>query len=670
MTLGAGTSSWRAFGTRSDASVTNPLTSAEGHALPLSVNVISKSADRDDDINPAIVNCLGGETAAGIRKECVTYTATVTFPRPEINPVVTFGSGTGLLENDSMGCFATWADLEFSKINGVAPAPGQVSVLSAIALDQVGGTYRSATPSFADNRLSASPLVASHPGSCAPDASPPLTALQVNGLVSSITFAIPTVTQITKTLATSQAKPAVEPNITFGFSFPSADLSVVKTGPATADGKGSIDWTLKVVNAGGSSDAHGLLIHDAVPPEVTDPKIVKAPAGCSLSGHDLVCAFAPPGYIVNQDPTVATIAHLTGGDSSGHVPSALAAGESVTIELSGTAPLSSEGGIVNTATVSGTDIDPKTTNNTGTVTTTITPSTWTLTKTATVNGTTPAGGLVKPGDVITYRVTATATHGPVPGIVLTDDLSAVLDHAHFVAGSAHLIIADGPPQAIADPSAVAPARLSTPSFDLEDGQYAELIYQVKVDADAWLASLKNSVTGSADVPLTSCSPCTTTSVTGAQLFVQKNGSDKAGNTAAMAGSAFQILADEHGKPGEALTGMPVSPVAGQTGLFEIRGLMPGTYWLNETKAPSGHTLLARPAAFTVDPSGTITLVNPAADPDVAVSRNVLTVHDAPAAALPFTGGIGFGVYAAAGGAALVAAIAIALLLRRRSSTTT
>jgi hypothetical protein len=666
--LGSDTSTWRTLGTRSDQSVTEPNASEDGYAFPLSVNIVSTNIVNGDLFNPAVLNCLGDATAVGVRKECYTYTATVTFPRPEINPVVTFGSGHGTIANDSMGCHSTWAELAFTKINDAAPAPGQVNVLSSIQLNSRDGIWSAASPSFTNNRLSyPQPFVASHPD-CGVDNNPPLTTLQVNGLVSSITFAMPVMSQITKTLLLPLVAPRIDPNITFGFSFPSADLSMAKTATTAVDGNGTIDWRLTVANAAGNSDSHGFVIRDAVPAGVTNPKIVSAPVGCSLSGNDLVCALAPPDYSVAPNPTAPTLSDLTGSDTVRRVPSALRAGESVTIELSGTAPLSSADGIVNTATVSGTDVDPKTSNNTDTARTEITPSTWTLRKTATVDGATPQGGVVQPGDVITYTVTATATHGPVPHIVVSDDLSGVVNHAHFIPGSAELRVGDNPPAAIADPTAADPTRLITPEFSLEGGERAVLTYQVQVDADAWSATLKNLVTGSADVPLTDCSPCTTTSVTGAHLYVQKNGEGTDGNVVPVAGSAFRLLADDDGKPGAPL-GVPVSPVSSETGRFDISGLMPGTYWLDETKAPEGHSLLARPAAFTIDSSGKVALVNAASDPNVTVVGDVLTVHDAKAVSLPFTGGVGFGLVAGLGATVLAAAIAAAVLIRRRTPRT-
>ncbi|MEI2827218.1 MAG: prealbumin-like fold domain-containing protein [Dermatophilaceae bacterium] len=72
-----------------------------------------------------------------------------------------------------------------------------------------------------------------------------------------------------------------------------------------------------------------------------------------------------------------------------------------------------------------------------------------------------------------------------------------------------------------------------------------------------------------------------------------------------------------------------------------------TYWLVETKAPSGFSLLAAPVQFTVSTTG-ITLADPTANTGVvAVAADdafALTVLDTPVADLPKAGGLGFVPY--------------------------
>lgn len=658
----------RLLGTRSDGGVTNPLLSPNGYAFPLAVNIANNNGS-PELILPEIRNCFGEETAAGPAKECYTYSATVNFPQPQIDPVIVFGTGIGGMNSRPEGlggCAWAWHELGITSIDGRDPAPGQLALLDSIKLNEGAGGYATAATALVGGRLVSESLVSDRPdGSCTLAYDPPVSLVQLKGRVSSATFAIHVMGQITRAL--DGPWPLAGPtNAPFGFTFPSADLSIEKTAPGAVDGLGTIDWGLTVSNAADSADSHGFVVRDAIPAEVTDPEIVSAPSGCALSGRDLNCALAPEGYTVTQNPSVPTFADLAGGDPAAQVPSVLAAGESVTIRLRAKAPLSSTSGITNTATVSGVDIDPRTSSNTSTVTTRVTPSTWTMAKTATVGGATPTG-VVQPGDVITYAVTATSTHGPVPGVVMTDDLSGVLDHASFVPGSARLTVAGGASQAIADP---ATTTVTTPAFDLEQGQQAVLTYQVQVGANAWSTSLRNTVTGIAEVPLTSCDPCTTDTQTGALVLVQKNGVDDDGHAMPVSGAAFQVLSDDGGRPGAAVSGMPVSPVDGQTGRFEIRGLAPGTYWLDETTAPDGHTLLAQPAAFTVAASGAIALLNPGTDANVTVANDVITVGDGKAVALPFTGAASPGAWVGVGAVLLLLAAAATLLIRRRTRSVT
>ena len=71
---------------------------------------------------------------------------------------------------------------------------------------------------------------------------------------------------------------------------------------------------------------------------------------------------------------------------------------------------------------------------------------WTMAKTS------DAHGEVSPGDTINYTVEARNTgEQTVDGISFRDDLSGVLDHASFVAGSATLVVWPGSTVPVADP---------------------------------------------------------------------------------------------------------------------------------------------------------------------------------------------------------------------------
>ncbi|WP_074712766.1 VWA domain-containing protein [Arthrobacter alpinus] len=132
---------------------------------------------------------------------------------------------------------------------------------------------------------------------------------------------------------------------------------------------------------------------------------------------------------------------------------------------------------------------------------------WTMEKSSDTDGT------VNPGETITYSVTASNTgEQAVDGISFRDDLTAVLEHATYVTGSATLAIGGAAGTAVSDPLA---GILSAGPLTLAKGQSALLTYQVKVNGDAFNATLINAVTGTGEVPPSACVqelPCTTTDI--------------------------------------------------------------------------------------------------------------------------------------------------------------
>ncbi|WP_165310687.1 Spy0128 family protein [Microbacterium protaetiae] len=108
---------------------------------------------------------------------------------------------------------------------------------------------------------------------------------------------------------------------------------------------------------------------------------------------------------------------------------------------------------------------------------------WTLTKSSDP----VTGSTVKPGQTVTYTLTATNTAtSMLSGAQAVDDLSDVLSHAS---------LGDLPDGLVLDGT-----NLTWTIPDLAQGDSATVSYTVTVDADAVGVTLRNSVTGAGDVP--------------------------------------------------------------------------------------------------------------------------------------------------------------------------
>jgi uncharacterized repeat protein (TIGR01451 family) len=197
----------------------------------------------------------------------------------------------------------------------------------------------------------------------------------------------------------SQAQPAIcdDATVTVNVTAPSADLSIVKSGPATIAANGAISYSLVITNAGADA-ANNATYADTVPASVTG-----VAASCGSATGGAVCS-AP---VVAGNTVSGTIATLPSGGS-------------VTITVTGTAP-SSATTINNTATVSVPPgvTDPTPGNNTSTTTTQVDAvSNLSITKT---NGTTT----YTPGTTSTYVLTV-ANAGPstAANVTVSDTLPA------------------------------------------------------------------------------------------------------------------------------------------------------------------------------------------------------------------------------------------------------
>lgn len=463
---------------------------------------------------------------------------------------------------------------------------------------------------------------------------------------------------------------------------PVVDLSVTKNVDATAYIPGQpLTYTVVVHNNGPS---------DAINATFTDP----LPA--SIQGATWTCAVTAAGTS-NLPPAGPTVCNAANGTGSVSGTVRINVGGTLTYTIKGTVADGTTGNIVNKATIvpaaqttvpnmpgggpnppagSTTQVptvDPACPPSPGagcsaTVSTPVDPQ-WTIAKTASVNGKASSGDTsVKPGDTITYTVTATSNRGQINGVVLTDNLADVLDQATFVPGSATLTIGTAAPAPVAYPGAGS-TTLTTSSFTIPAGQTATLTYKVTVKQDAWSSKLINVVTGAGSVNPVRCAAnvtpvapeCTTTHHTPAKVLIEKVGESANATWVPMAGSTWAVLSDANGTPGAVNGTYAVEPVPSQTGQFQLEGIEPGVYWLEETKAPTGFNLLAEPVQFTVAANGAVTLgrgsgsgVVTASDAD-ANGIYLVTVRDVPALKLPESGGIGWWPFTVGGAGLLLAA---------------
>lgn len=473
---------------------------------------------------------------------------------------------------------------------------------------------------------------------------------------------------------------------------PVVDLSITKSANIAAYVPGQpITYTV-VVHNNGPSDAVNAVFTDPLP--------------SSITGATWTCAVTVAGTS-NLPPAGPTACNAPTGTGSISGTVRINVGGTLTYTIKGTVAPGTTGIITNTAKVTPPaqtavpnmpgggpvpvpgstamvpTVDPACPPLPGvgcsaTVNTPVEPQ-WTIAKSATV-GTQPSNGQwVKPGDTITYTVTATSNRGQINNVVLTDNLADVLDQATFVPGSAVLTIGSAAPVAVANP--VAPSTtLTTQQFTLPAGQTAVLSYKVTVKADAWSAQLVNVATGAGSVTPVRCATsttplapeCSTTHLTPAKILIEKLGESSDDEWVPMAGSTWAIHNDAAGAPGAVNTSFTVAPVPSQTGQFQLEGIQPGVYWLEETTAPDGFNLLAEAVQFTVAANGAVTIGQGSGGGVVTTSDAdgngifLVTVRDVPALKMPESGGIGWWPFAAAGTSLLLIAMVLASSNARRT----
>jgi fimbrial isopeptide formation D2 family protein len=278
--------------------------------------------------------------------------------------------------------------------------------------------------------------------------------IKISGLVSSVRITLPSYLSITKTLTgllDVSTQRAYAPNWV-GYSVPASDLVLAKTAAPTVVANGTVTWQLTVSNTAGSADSHGFIIKDVVPSNVTNPQLVNPPPGCTLTAPNLVCGIAPTGYTIARTGspvdtnTQAATLTASGGTDKSNVPVVLAAGSSLTVNFTGTAPTPAPATITNKAYVYGADLDPNTTNNNSTANTTVTvpPPDGVLVMAKDVQNTTASGSpstgsvAAAPGDLVDYHLSFANTPtapGPVKDSVVYDILPYASDPMTLAPGT-------------------------------------------------------------------------------------------------------------------------------------------------------------------------------------------------------------------------------------------
>ena len=168
---------------------------------------------------------------------------------------------------------------------------------------------------------------------------------------------------------------------------PPVDLGIAKTGPAVVSPSGTITWTLRVTNNGPGSST-GFVVSDAVPPGVTN---VSSPtAGCTVVGNNVQCSEG-----------------------------ALANGGTFNITVTGRAPPTFGTCFTNTASVTGNEADPISSNNSSSLQTCTSPAIQ-IVKSASISSFSTVGTAV----TYSYRVTnpATSVGQSLSGLTVTDPM--------------------------------------------------------------------------------------------------------------------------------------------------------------------------------------------------------------------------------------------------------
>lgn len=341
--------------------------------------------------------------------------------------------------------------------------------------------------------------------------------------------------------------------------------------------------------------------------------------------------------------------------------------------------------------------DDDLTNNDDTAEIAVLPG-WSLAKSASP----AAGSMVESGQTIVYTLDATALAaapaGSIAGTTVKDSLAEVAGYADFDAGSVRIGgVVPAASVTVTEPTAANGHTLTIAGLDLPGGTTVPITYTVTVKTPvAPNGVFRNYVIGSLPGnPPVQCADenevdylvhCSTEHRTPALLQVLKAGENTAGAVVPFDGSEWAVYADDGGAPGATPVAVLAAGQRVDTGLFQTP-LAPGAYWLEETKALAGFSLLPAPVAFTVAADSSVSLAAGdsavlSACPSTAANAlcdlipaahsavPTIVVLDVPVLDLPDAGGsVPPWVFFLAGALVLVttSAVAVLLIVRRRRS---
>lgn len=310
-------------------------------------------------------------------------------------------------------------------------------------------------------------------------------------------------------------------------------------------------------------------------------------------------------------------------------------------------------------------------------------------------------GTVKVGDYVPYKITTTfpeySDDYQNVTFTITDTMSKGLKLIHDPAGNPDKsvkVTVNGQPaeagsttfEVTAAPEALENAPDLTIAFKSDyikaHGKEAVTVtYYAQVTKDAVTGTAGN--TNTAKLTYTN-KPGETSTVTPPDVKVYSFGievvkfAENTGNYDLLTGAEFKLYKDEIKDQNQIGTTLSTSG-----GKINVNGLDEGTYWLVETKAPNGYTLLTNPikieiiatnpknGTFTLEINDTAITAETEKDGNIYQSHKKVTqgiasvaVQNYPGFTLPQTGGMGVTLFLLAGAAGIIV-LSIAVMKKKR-----